>query len=57
MGLTNSRSGATRAALEERKRREQEITLEDGVLTSPFVVLLHILNDIFTRVRQGSSAA
>ncbi|KAF8270834.1 hypothetical protein EI94DRAFT_704419 [Lactarius quietus] len=28
-GLSNSRAGVTRAALEERKRREQEIALED----------------------------
>lgn len=29
MGLINSRAGATRVALEERKRREQEIAMED----------------------------
>jgi hypothetical protein len=39
MGLINSRAGATRVALEERKRREQEIAMEDGVSTSCLVVL------------------
>ena len=39
MGLINSRGGATRVALEERKRREQEIAMEDGVSTSRLAVL------------------
>lgn len=41
MGLINSRAGATRVALEERKRREQEIAMEDGVSTFRLAVLLY----------------
>lgn len=41
MGLINSRAGATRVALEERKRREQEIAMEDGMSTFHLAVLLY----------------
>jgi hypothetical protein len=41
MGLINSRAGVTRVALEERKRREQEIAMEDGVSTFRLAVLLY----------------
>jgi len=36
MGLTNSRLGsAARVTLEEKRRRDREIALEDGVSTTP----------------------
>ena len=43
MGLLNSRTGATRVTLEERRRRDQEIALEDGMSTSRFAVILYVL--------------
>jgi hypothetical protein len=39
MGLTNSRTGTTRAPLEEKRRRDREIALEDGVSASLFLIL------------------
>ena len=38
MGLINSRAGAPRVTFEERKRREPEFALEDGVSTSLLAV-------------------
>jgi hypothetical protein len=38
MGLTHSRSGAMRVTLEEKRRRDREIALEDGVLADIFLV-------------------
>jgi hypothetical protein len=35
MGLTNSRIGAARVTLEEKRRRDREIALEDGVSSTP----------------------
>jgi hypothetical protein len=35
MGLSNSRAGATRVTLEEKRRRDREIALEDGVSEYP----------------------
>lgn len=38
MGLTNSRSGAMRVTLEEKRRRDREIALEDGVSANLFPI-------------------
>jgi hypothetical protein len=43
MGLTNSRTGAARVTLEEKKRRDREIALEDGRFTSRLLVLSWLL--------------
>lgn len=40
MGLTNSRTGATRATLEEKRRRDRETALEDGVPAILFLLYL-----------------
>lgn len=44
MGLTNSRTGATRVTLEEKRRRDQEIALENGVLATLFLMTSCVLN-------------
>ena len=58
MGLINSRAGVTRVTLEERKRRDPDFALEDGVSTYCFAVLLCVLKYyLYCRVRQGGSPA
>jgi len=54
MGLTNSRAGATRVTLEEKKRRDREIALEDGVFLIMRSVLLCVL--ICVRIAQYARA-
>ena len=39
MGLTNSRTGATRVTLDEKRRRDRETALEDGVSAILFLLL------------------
>jgi hypothetical protein len=43
MGLTNSRTGAARVTLEEKRRRDQEIALENGVPIILLSISLRIL--------------
>jgi len=54
MGLSNSRAGATRVTLEEKRRRDREIALEDGVSDYPSSYPT-MCSDIrlHSRVRQG----
>ena len=56
MGLTNSRAGATRVTLEEKRRRDREIAIEDGAFayfTGRFVLPCFL---ICVRVAQYASA-
>jgi hypothetical protein len=43
MGLTNSRTGATRVTLEEKRRRDREIALENGVPITLLSISLRVL--------------
>jgi hypothetical protein len=59
MGLINSRAGVTRVTLEERKRREPEIALEDGVSTPALLFYCVFSNTVCTMQSMpgGSPAA
>jgi hypothetical protein len=55
MGLINSRTGVTRITLEERRRRDQEIALEDGVSNLPLCCSIVCSQLLFgNRVCQGA---
>ena len=55
MGLSNSRAGATRVTLEEKRRRDREIALEDGVSGHPaFYLIMSSDIRLHSRVRQSS---
>jgi hypothetical protein len=47
MGLTNSRAGATRVTLEEKRRRYREFALEDGVSIALLLFSSCILNRVY----------
>ncbi len=47
MGLTNSRAGATRVTLEEKRRRNREIALEDGVSITLLLFSSCFLNRVY----------
>lgn len=54
MGLSNSRAGATRVTLEEKRRRDREIALEDGASDHPvFHPIMCVDIRVHSRVRQS----